>query len=118
MACRRPGEPLPAPPLIRDACGAGFLAAAESATINRDRVGQTGSLGPGRGPLPQLGRRRVSARPSVIRPGPLVSCRTLIVRKRPLLEQPENVAAADVHLSQSLKLNDGKLAHDGLGRSA
>jgi hypothetical protein len=42
----------------------------------------------------------------------------LILRKRPVLERPANVTAADVHLPQSLELNDGELAHDRVGRGA
>jgi hypothetical protein len=55
--------------------------------------------------------------PPVIRLGPAVSCRHLILPKRPLLEQPANVTAADIHLPQSLELDDGKLAHDRFGSS-
>ena len=81
--------------------------------MNRDRVVRIGSLGPGR-PIAAVGSPR-SPLALGIGPGPVVSCRTLIFRKRPLLEQLRHVATADVHLPQSLELNDGKLAHDRLG---
>jgi hypothetical protein len=45
-----------------------------------------------------------------------VSCRHFILRKRSLLEQLRHVYAADVHLPQSLELDDRQLTHDRLGR--
>jgi hypothetical protein len=39
----------------------------------------------------------------------------VILRKRPLLEPPRHVAAPDVHLSQSLELDERNRSHDRLG---
>jgi hypothetical protein len=41
-------------------------------------------------------------------------CRHLLLRKRPLAEQPENVTAANVHLPQALELNGGWMPHAAL----
>lgn len=41
-------------------------------------------------------------------------CRHLLLRKRPLPEQPENVTAANVHLPQALELNGGWMPHAAL----
>ncbi len=105
-----PGEPF-RPPLT-ETRPVSFLAAAKSPTI-KDRWSRLDRWGRA-DPLAALGRREY---PQTLGagPGPVVSCHHLILRKRPLLEQPANVATADVHLSQSLELNDGKLAHDRFG---
>jgi hypothetical protein len=44
----------------------------------------------------------------------MVSCRDLILRKRPLLEQPRHVAAADVYLAQPVELDDRQSSHERL----
>jgi hypothetical protein len=91
---------LPAP-TDRDAAFLVFLRPQSRRRINRDLGGPDRIAGAGpahcrswlpRSPL-SLG----------IGPGPVVSCRTLIFRKRPLLEQPENVPESAAALPQGFR---------------
>jgi hypothetical protein len=92
---------------------AGFLAAVRSPKTKPGLCGPDWNRGAGPTPCPQMGRREYPKPSASARP--IVSFRHLILGKRPLLECRRTSFAADAHFSQSLKLNDGKLAHDRLG---